>query len=561
MIMERTASGQVLEERGQWGSKAQFLLAVTGNIVGLGNVWRFPYLCYKNGGGTFLIPYLFFAMACGIPLALLETAMGQYTKEGAITCWRKFCPLAEGVGYGSVLTQSYICVCYIIILAWALFYLYYSFSPQLPWASCFNTWNSDHCVDFSNQNLTANWTHPQPNDSSSAAKEFWERRVLQISGGIEDLGSIRWEVLLCLIIMWIICYFCIWKGVKSTGKAVYFTATFPYLMLLALLIRGLTLPGAQQGVLFYLYPNPSHLADPQVWLEAGAQIFFSYSVGGAALTVLGSYNHYNNNFYKDTFFLCLLNSATTESGPGLVFIAYPQAVAMMPLPQMWAVFFFIMILLLGLDTQFVTIEVVVTSVTDLFPRFLRQASHREIFLLLFCITCFVSQLGLVTQGGMYIFQLLDYYAANGACVFVLSVFRVLSMGWLFGADRTMDIVEDMTGQQPNLIFKLCWCYVTPLVTLGSLIFALVDYKPLTYNRWYVYPDWAYVLGWLLAVSSVALVPGCALVKLLISTGTLKQRFYHLCRPADDLPLTRKQMAERDNLISAAEMEGLRTNRK
>ncbi|KAG5837200.1 hypothetical protein ANANG_G00236770 [Anguilla anguilla] len=586
MKMERETAERPLEERGQWGSKVEFLLAVAGDVVGLGNVWRFPYLCYKNGGGAFLVPYLLFAVTCGIPLFLLETAMGQYTQEGGVTCWKKLCPLAEGIGYAGQMILFYACMCYIVILAWALFYLYFSFSSHLPWASCSNTWNSDHCVDLSNKNLNTNWTQ-QPNNSSSAATEFWERRVLAISGGIEEVGSLRWEVLLCLIIMWVICYFCIWKGVKSTGKVVYFTATFPYLMLLVLLIRGLTLPGALQGVLFYLYPDPSLLADPQVWMEAGAQIFFSYSLGAGTLTVLGSYNTYNNNCYKDCLWLCLLNSGTSvvagfavfsvlgfmaheqgvaieevaESGPGLAFIAYPQAVAMMPLPQLWAVCFFIMIILLGLDTQFVAMEGVMTTMKDLFPTVLRRAGHREIFLLLFCLTCFVLQLVMVTQGGMYVFQLFDYYAINGACVFFLCVFKVLAMGWLFGAERMVDVIEDMTGERPCLIFKLCWLYITPLVTLGSFIFSVVEYQPLTFNRWYVYPDWAYVLGWLLALSSVVLIPGWSLVKLSLSTGTLRQRLSHLIHPDDDLPLTRKQMAEREHAISATEMEELVTNQK
>lgn len=140
-------------------------------------------------------------------------------------------------------------------------------------------------------------THWSPNDK---IKHFFinhvsvclfpsRRRVLAISGGIEEVGSIRWEVLLCLIVMWVICYFCIWKGVRSTGKVfteyttklwnvtvykcqtdifftqvVYFTATFPYVMLIILLIRGLSLPGALQGVVYYLQPDLSILTDPQV---------------------------------------------------------------------------------------------------------------------------------------------------------------------------------------------------------------------------------------------------------------------------------------------------------
>ncbi|KAI5623797.1 hypothetical protein C0J50_16478, partial [Silurus asotus] len=475
-----------LEARGLWESKNEFLLAVAGNIVGLGNVWRFPYLCYRNGGGVFLVPYLVLAVTCGLPLFLLETAMGQYTQEGGITCWKQICPLAQGVGFAGQVIQLYGCMCYIIILAWALLYLVLSFKSQLPWATCDNAWNTNSCISVVNN---ANWTRQV--NSTSAATEFWERRVLTISKGIDEVGDINWEILLCLIAMWIICYFSIWKGVKSTGKVVYLTATLPYVMLLMLLIRGLTLPGAMQGVIFYLYPDFQRLLDPQVWMEAASQISYSYSIGVGILTVLGSYNQNNNNCYRDCFWLCLLNSGTSfvagfavfsvlgfmshvqgvpiedvaESGPGLAFVAYPQAVALMPLPQLWAVCFFIMIILLGLDTQFLAMEVVITSVTDVFPKVLRRTGCREIFLLLFCIVCFFSQLIMVTEGGMYVFQLFDYYACNGACIFFLSVFQCLAVGWAFGAERMCDVIEDMTGSYPNVIFRLCWKYITPFLLL------------------------------------------------------------------------------------------------
>ncbi|XP_073690070.1 sodium- and chloride-dependent GABA transporter 2-like [Garra rufa] len=577
----RKIKGQI-QERGYWGSKTEFILAVAGIVIGLGNVWRFPYLCYKNGGGAFLIPYLVFVITCGVPLFLLETSMGQYTQEGGITCWRRLCPLAEGIGYAGQLIILYNCMYYIIILAWAFFYLIFSFSSQLPWASCDNTWNTDDCVNLAANNLTLNQT--MLINSTSSVTEFWRNRVLVLSDGIEQVGKINWELLLCLIVMWIICYFCIWKGVKSTGKVVYFTATFPYVMLLVLLIRGLTLPGALQGLVFYLYPEPARLSDPQVWMEAAAQIFFSYALGTACLTVLGSYNKYNNNCYRDSLWLCLLNSCTSfvagfavfsvlgfmaqkqgvpiddvaESGPGLAFIAYPQAVAMMPFPQLWAVCFFIMIILLGLDTQFVAMEVFMTSVMDLYPMVLRKAGRREIFLLLFCLFCFFSQLVMVTEGGMYVFQLFDYYACSGACLLFLCVFESLAIGWIFGAERMFDVIEDMTKSRPNYIFLLCWKYLTPLVSLVSFVCSLVQYKPLTFNRWYVYPDWAYALGWLLALSSILLVPGWALGRLFVEKGSLKQRWRHLCRPDINLPLTCKQQTEIQENTIIEEIEDVAT---
>ncbi|XP_042693745.1 sodium- and chloride-dependent betaine transporter-like [Centrocercus urophasianus] len=298
-----------MEERGQWSSKVEFVLSVAGEIIGLGNVWRFPYLCYKNGGGAFLIPYLIFLFTCGIPLFLLETALGQYTSQGGVTAWRKICPIFEGIGYSSQVIETYLNIYYIIILSWALFYLFSSFTTVLPWASCNNPWNSDLCVDFLN---TSNWDNRTvPANTTSPVVEFWEKRVLGLTDGIHKLGTVRWELALCLLLAWIICYFCIWKGVKSTGKVVYFTATFPYVMLVILLVRGVTLPGAAEGIVFYLKPDVSRLADPQVWMDAGTQILFSYAICQGCLTALGSYNKYTNNCYRDCIMLCFLNSATS----------------------------------------------------------------------------------------------------------------------------------------------------------------------------------------------------------------------------------------------------------
>ncbi|KAG7220004.1 hypothetical protein INR49_009324 [Caranx melampygus] len=272
-------------DRGQWENKTEYILVVAGNVVGLGNVWRFPYLCYKNGGGAFLVPYGLLAVVCGIPLFLLEIFSGQYTQEGFITCWRKLCPLAQGIGCGHTVSRLYD-FSYIIIEVWALFYLVFSFKSQLPWTNCENTWNSVNCIslhklDSSSPNVTENQT--MSTNTTSAATEFWERRVLAMSGGIQELGSVRWELALCLLFCWVVSYFSIWKGVRSSGKVLwkhvaYFTATFPYVMLLILLVRGLTLPGAWDGIRFYLNPDLSRLADIEI-------SFILYLVGYTHLKV------------------------------------------------------------------------------------------------------------------------------------------------------------------------------------------------------------------------------------------------------------------------------------
>uniref|UniRef100_A0A3Q2QQB8 Transporter n=1 Tax=Fundulus heteroclitus TaxID=8078 RepID=A0A3Q2QQB8_FUNHE len=548
--------------RGQWSSKMEFILAVAGQIIGLGNVWRFPYLCYKNGGGVFFIPYILFLFTCGIPLFLLETSLGQYTKQGCITCWAKICPLFEGMGYGSQVVVLYSSIYYIIILAWAFLYLFSSFNSELPWATCRNSWNTENCVEFDQRPDYFNMTIPE--NATSPVTEFWERRVLNITGNINELGSIRWELALCLLLSWIVCYFCVWKGVKSTGKVVYVTATFPYVMLAVLLIRGITLPGAIDGIKFYLYPDPSRLADPQVWMDAGTQIFYSYAICIGCLAALGSYNKYNNNCYKDCVYLCLLNSGTSfvagfaifsalgfmayeqntdiskvaESGPGLAFIAYPRAVAMMPFPQLWAIFFFIMIILLGLDSEFVGLEALTTAVSDLYPSFFLVGHRRKILLLFICVFSFFIGLFMVTEGGLYIFQVFDYYACSGMTLLLFAILQSVCIGWVYGADRFYNVIEDMIGYRPFPLIKYCLKYVTPVICMGTFIFSLVKYTPLKFNNAVEYPWWGYALGWWLTLSSTLIVPLWMLYNLVITPGTLRERISILCTPAEDLPLTK-----------------------
>ncbi|XP_069380666.1 sodium- and chloride-dependent betaine transporter-like [Paralichthys olivaceus] len=570
-----------VEEREQWRKKREYILAVAGNVVGLGNVWRFPYLCYKNGGGVFLLPYLFFAVLCGVPLFLLETVIGQYTQEGAITCWTNLSPLSKGTGYSIIVIQLYARHT-ITVLAWALLYLIHCFRATLPWATCNNPWNTDRCVDLTsanwtalhNGNLTGNWTSGTLTKSS--VSEFWERGVLSMSGGIDEVGTVKWELLLCLLACWVACYFCIWKGVRSTGKAVYVTAVFPYVMLVILLVRGLTLPGAWQGVVYYLYPEPSRLADLQVWMEACIQVLYSYSVASGTLITLGSYNKVDNNCYRDSLWLCVLNSCTSlvagfavfsalgfmaqvqgipinmvvDSGPGLAFIAFPQSVAMMPLPQLWAVCFFIMLIMLGLDTVFTGLETITSSVIDMFPGTMRRPWRREIFILLFCSICFIIQIPFTTQGGIYLFQLVDYYGPNGTCILFVSLVQCVAVGWAFGAERMCDAVEEMTGQRPWVLFKLCWCYFTPLICMVGFICSFVDYQPLTIGD-YVYPDWAYYLGWAMALSSVVVIPIWALGKICLTKGSLRQRLLVLWHPDSD-PVGPKK--KKENVLNETEMK-------
>uniref|UniRef100_A0A6I8PKM3 Sodium- and chloride-dependent taurine transporter n=1 Tax=Ornithorhynchus anatinus TaxID=9258 RepID=A0A6I8PKM3_ORNAN len=500
-------------QREKWASKIDFLLSVAGGFIGLGNVWRFPYLCYKNGGG---------------------------------------------IGYASIVIVSLLNVYYIVILAWGLYYLFQSFQSELPWAHCHQSWNTLNCVEDTFRKNKTVWVSLNASNFSSPVTEFWERNVLSLSSGIEDLGILKWDLALCLLLVWVICFFCIWKGVKSTGKVVYFTATFPFIMLLVLLIRGVTLPGAAEGIKFYLYPDISRLKDPQVWIDAGTQIFFSYAICLGAMTSLGSYNKYKYNCYRDCLLLGCLNSGTSfvsgfaifsvlgfmaqeqgvdiadvaESGPGLAFIAYPKAVSMMPLPTFWAILFFIMLLLLGLDSQFVEVEGQITSLVDLHPSFLRKGYRREIFIAIVCFLSYLLGLTMVTEGGMYVFQLFDYYAASGVCLLWVAFFECIAVAWVYGADNFYDAIEDMIGYRPGPWMKWSWTVITPVLCVGCFIFSLVKYTPLTYNKVYTYPEWAIGLGWVLALSSMICIPMVMVVRVVRSDGSFIERIKSVAAPKE-----------------------------
>uniref|UniRef100_A0A7N8Y077 Transporter n=1 Tax=Mastacembelus armatus TaxID=205130 RepID=A0A7N8Y077_9TELE len=541
-------------QREKWASKLDFVLSVAGGFVGLGNVWRFPYLCYKNGGGAFLIPYFIFLFGGGLPVFFLEVALGQFTSEGGITCWEKLCPIFTGIGYASIVIVSLLNIYYIVILAWGLYYLFQCFQPELPWAKCNQPWNTDRCIEDSYRKNKTLWLAANTSNLTSPVTEFWEHNVLGITSGIEEMGPVKWDLALCLLLVWVICFFCIWKGVKSTGKVVYITATFPFVMLIVLLIRGVTLPGAAAGIKFYLYPDLTRLKDPEVWIDAGTQIFFSYAICLGAMTSLGSYNKYKYNCYRDCLLLGALNSGTSfvsgfaifsvlgfmaqeqgvdiadvaESGPGLAFIAYPKAVSMMPFPTLWAILFFIMLLLLGLDSQFVEVEGQITSLVDLYPSFLRKGYHREVFIAIICCISYLLGLTMVTKGGMYVFQLFDYYAASGVCLLWVAFFECVAVAWVYGVDNFYDAVEDMIGYRPNPWMKWSWTVITPLLCMGCFIFSLVKYKPLTYNKVYEYPDWAIGIGWTLALASMICIPMVVSGKLApASLGMLAALFHQL----------------------------------
>lgn len=181
---------------------------------------------------------------------------------------------------------------------------------------------------------------------------------------------------MCNMLSWILIFLCIRNGVKSVGKVVYITATFPFIILSILLIRGITLPGAIEGIKYYITPQWDQLSNINIWADASIQIFFSLGPGWGGIVNMASYNKFRNNTQFDSLFIPIMNCGTSifagfvvfsvlgymanisglpvssvvAGGPGLAFVTYPEAIAMLPMPQLWAILFFIMLYLLGMDS-------------------------------------------------------------------------------------------------------------------------------------------------------------------------------------------------------------------
>lgn len=483
---------------------------------------------------------------------------------GSIGAWR-IVPGLQGIGIASFVITCLMNIYYIVVIAWAFNYLILSFTSELPWSTCGNDWNTPRClspqnntctlVNITNGSVCANLSVAD-GKTVDAVVEFWERRILHISDGVDNPGCLVWQLVLSLFVVWLLVYLCVWRGISWMGKVAYFTALFPYVMLLCLLIRGVTLEGAAEGIRFYLRPDFSMLANAQVWIDGGTQIFFSYAIAIGAMISLGSYNKFDNNFYKDCFIIASVNSGTSifggfavfsvlgfmaaqqnttvaevaESGPGLVFIAYPKAVTEMPLPPLWSIMFFFMILLIGLNSQFVGVEAILTPINDLFPKHLYKTRNRMIVGALYCGISFLIGLCMVTEGGMYVFQIFDYYSCSGFVLLWVLFFESIAVGWIFGAERFYDAIELMLGKRISLWFKLCWKILTPVVTMGILLFITIRFIPLTYNKTYVYPTSFQVFGLCLALVSMVCIPIVFVWKMVKAPGTLRQKLRHVTTP-------------------------------
>ncbi|KQK84845.1 sodium- and chloride-dependent glycine transporter 1 isoform X2 [Amazona aestiva] len=547
-------------KRGNWGNQIEFVLTSVGYAVGLGNVWRFPYLCYRNGGGAFMFPYFIMLVFCGIPLFFMELSFGQFASQGCLGVWR-VSPMFKGVGYGMMVVSTYIGIYYNVVICIAFYYFFVSMTRVLPWTYCSNAWNTPDCVGVLDGNLSSraalNLALNATQKRTSPSEEYWRRYVLDLSDDIGNLGEVRLPLLGCLGVSWVVVFLCLIKGVKSSGKVVYFTATFPYVVLTILFVRGITLEGALTGIMYYLTPQWDKILDAKVWGDAASQIFYSLGCAWGGLITMASYNKFHNNCYRDSIIISITNCATSvyagfvifsilgfmanhlgvdvskvaDHGPGLAFVAYPEALTLLPISPLWSILFFFMLILLGLGTQFCLLETLVTAIVDEVGN--EWIIRRKTFVTLgVAVAGFLLGVPLTTQAGIYWLLLMDNYAASFSLV-IISCIMCVAIMYIYGHRNYFKDIEMMLGFPPPLFFQICWRFISPAIIFFILVFTVIQYRPISYND-YVYPPWAISIGFLMALSSVICIPIYAIYKVCCSEGdTLLERLKNATKASKD----------------------------
>ncbi|EDV36408.2 uncharacterized protein Dana_GF11969, isoform C [Drosophila ananassae] len=527
-------------ERAAWSGKMQFFLSIIGYSVGLGNIWRFPYLCQQNGGGAFLIPFMIMLILEGIPLFLIELGIGQRMRLGALGVWNTIHPWLGGIGISSCIVTLFVALYYNVIITWVFFYLFNSFRYPLPWSSC-----PTNGTGFELEECA----------KSSETTYFWYRTTLDAAPSMDEPGGLKWWIVLCLLLSWTIVFFIVMKGIQSSGKVVYFTSLFPYIVLTIFFIRGITLRGAGAGLMHMYTPKVEKLLEPTVWLDAATQVFYSFGLAFGSLIAFGSYNTPKNNCVRDVLLVSVCNAITaiyasvvifailgfkatvnvdrcvdsnteilvknnllevnatrlvydqtiakyntTEmakfhlsecslsheldnaaEGTGLAFIVFTQAIVELPGAPFWAVLFFTMLLSLGLGSQIGILEGMLCTLFDI--DIIKRVKKQHVTGVV-CLFCFIVGFIFCTGAGEYWLKMFDSFAGTIGLV-VVALMEMIAVIFIYGHERFTEDIYQMTGYRPGLYWQLTWRYIGPVIMVcilvSSVVFMVI--RNPTYGAW------------------------------------------------------------------------------
>jgi NSS family neurotransmitter:Na+ symporter len=462
------------EQRESWGTRGAFVLAAIGSAVGLGNLWRFPYELYDHGGGAFLIPYIVAVFIIGVPMLILEFSLGHFTQRAAPEAFARSHRRLEFVGWWSIFLGFVIVSFYAVILAYCFSFLYFSVQGilsggELPWAG-------------------------EGLEGVKNAEHFFLNTYLGRIPGT-SLGSIRWNIFWPLVVTWLVMYLCIFRGVKLVGKIVWLTVPLPWLMLLVLTVRGLTLEGSMEGLAYYLNPDWSEVAKATTWRYAFGQAFFSLSLAfGGVMITYASFLHRKSDLNNNAAIIALSDFGTSfiaglavfatlggmafvtrqaghpvavenvaEGGPSLAFVAFPYALAQLPYSAWFSLVFFFTLITLGIDSAFSITESVLAAIVD------KTGWRRSIVLPVMSVIGLATGLVYITQGGLNWLGVVGDFIDGTWGIAFLGLLECIVLGWLW----RIDWLRRHANERSDWRLGKWWDYLIRIgipVVLGSLFF-------------------------------------------------------------------------------------------
>lgn len=499
-------------QREQWGTRLGFVLAAVGSAIGLGNIWRFPYMAYDNGGGAFLIPYFFALLTAGIPIIILEFGIGHKYKGSTPITFSKIVQKWEWLGWWQVFIAFVISIYYVVVISWALNYMLLA--------------------------LNLDW--------GDSTKKFFFQDFLQISSSPFEFVGIVWPVLAGSVVIWFVTWLVLYSGVKrgiELANKIFMPILF--VLLLIMLFRSVTLEGATEGIQWLFRPDFSAILNFKVWTAAYGQIFFTLSICFAIMITYSSYlpgkSDINNNGLMTALINCgfsllagimvfgvLGNMAVeqgvmvkdvVDSGVGLAFVTIPKAVNFLPASSFFGFMFFLALVCAGLSSMISITEAGCSALIDSF------GCSRKKIASLFSLVGFFCSLVFMTRSGLYILDIVDHFINNFGIVFA-GLVEVILMAWFFRSEPFEELFDpkkplrwstleslfltESIREHTNSIsdikigmwWNFCLKFITPIV-LGVMAFGnlIGDFR----ENYEGYPFWALVIfGWLLVILIIVL---------------------------------------------------------
>ncbi|KLV08713.1 sodium-dependent transporter [Photobacterium ganghwense] len=444
-------------KREQWGSRAGFILAAVGSAIGLGNIWRFPYMAYENGGGAFFIPYLFAMLTAGIPFMIMEFSLGHKLRGAAPRAFSKLGVKYEWLGWFQVFIAAVIAVYYVAVIGWAISYLGFSFSQS---------WGSDTNAYFFSEYLKLGENSPS------------------------KLGDLQFHIAIPMAIAWAVTFAAIFTGVKGgIERANKIMMPLLFVMVIALIARVIFLPGAVDGINYLFQPDFSKIMDAKVWSAAYGQIFFTLSVGFAIMVAYSSYLPEKSDINNNAFMTVLINcgfsitagvlifgvlgymaqeqakplTEVVSAGVGLAFVTIPAAINLLPAPYILGPLFFLALVVAGLSSHISILEAVTSAIIDKLHWSRKKAAS------VVCGVGFVVSMAFATNGGLLLLDLVDYFINNIALLSSCLVELVI-IAWLLRVSDIRDYVNERSEITIGKWFEVCIRYLSPLmlaVILGT----------------------------------------------------------------------------------------------